>query len=69
MLIDCGKASKVTQGQVNAFWYELGFAPFNRNVCYIPPPGGIPQCLRGDVPTDPLDLEAIQARVSDEVIS
>jgi hypothetical protein len=69
MLIDCGKASEVTHGQMNALWYEQGFAPFNRNVCYIPPNGqGIPQCERGDLPLDSLDLEHIQARVSDQVI-
>jgi len=64
LLKDCGRASKVTQGQINAFWYELGFAPYNRNVCYIPPPGqGLPQCDMGDEPDDPTDLADFKAGV------
>jgi len=60
---DCGQASKVTMGQTTGFWTELGFAPFNRNVCYIyPPPDPRPPfCNQGDVPdklAEPLDLSS-----------
>jgi hypothetical protein len=31
MLIDCGKASKVTCGERFALWCEVGTPPFNKN--------------------------------------
>jgi hypothetical protein len=61
MLVDCGKASEVTQGQFNELFTEIGTPPFNKwHGCCIGD--------KGDQPLDPLDLEPLQARVSDEVI-
>lgn len=31
MLVDCGKASKMTKGQMYWLYFELGTPPFNRN--------------------------------------
>jgi hypothetical protein len=63
-LVDCGQASEVTHGQMNALWYEQGPVPFNKNVCYIPPNGqGIPQCLEGGVESYPIDLDTFKAGV------
>lgn len=46
LLINCGKASKVTKGALSGLFTEAGLGPFNRFDCV---PGGLnnpPQCPR-----------------------
>jgi hypothetical protein len=42
MLIDCGKASRVTRGFMSGLFWEGGLPPYQHynNVC----PGGAPKC-------------------------
>lgn len=66
LLVDCGRASKVTLGQINQLWYESGFAPFNKNACYIPVGPKPPVCEEGGEPIDPaLDLSAFKAGIEE----
>lgn len=45
MLIDCGKASKMTRGQMFFLWCEVGIPPFNKNEFTLTPCG--PPHLKG----------------------